>query len=67
MQLSTFDKANRSQQNLPQGKQTSSMLVNNTHDLEGFALFIDRLHNALDGRFEKWRDVGTKKKRYSTS
>ena len=34
MQLSNFDKANRSQQNLPQGKQTSSRLVNNTHDLK---------------------------------
>ena len=34
MQLSTFDKAIHSQQNPPQGKQTSSMLVNNTHDLK---------------------------------
>ena len=32
MQLSTFGKANRSQQNLPQGKQTLSRLVNNAHD-----------------------------------
>ena len=35
MQLSNFDKANRLQQNPPQGKQTSSRLVNNhTHDLQ---------------------------------
>ena len=34
MQLSTFDKANRLQQNLPQGKQTLSKLVNNKHNLK---------------------------------
>ena len=34
MQLSTFDKDNRSQQNPPQGKQTLRMLVNNTHDVK---------------------------------
>ena len=34
MQLSNFDKANCSQQNLPQGKQTLSRLVNNAHDLK---------------------------------
>ena len=74
MQLSTFDKANRSQQNLPQGKRTLSKLVNNAQDiisdkiphrdfgLGGFALFFDRLHNTLDGRFEKGGDVGTKKR-----
>ena len=64
MRLSNYGKVNRSQQNLPQRKQTLSRLVNNTHDVEpdkflrdfgvgGFALFSDRLLNALDGRFEK--------------
>ena len=34
MHLSTFDEANRSQRNLPRGKQTLSRVVNNTHDLK---------------------------------
>ena len=34
MKLSVFDKANRSQQNLPQGKQTLNRLVNNTHHVK---------------------------------
>jgi hypothetical protein len=29
--------------------------------LGGFALFFDRLYNALDGRFEEGGDVGSKK------
>ena len=76
MQLATFDKANRSQQNLPQGKQTVSRLVNNTHDLNlkpdkiphrefglgRFALFFNRFYNALNGRFEEGGDVGSKKR-----
>ena len=41
MQLSIFEKANRLQQNLPQGKQTLSRLVSNTHNLKPNTFLTD--------------------------
>ena len=41
MQLSTFDKANCSQQNLPRGKQTLSRLVNITHELKPYKFLTE--------------------------
>jgi hypothetical protein len=78
MQLSTFEKANRSQQNLPQGKQTMSRLVNNTHDLKHDKFLTEisvseALHCSLIDFTMHWTDGSKKeatselKKRYSTS
>jgi hypothetical protein len=78
MQLSTFDKAIRSKQNLPQGKQTLSKLVNNTDDLklDKFLTEIsvsEALHCSLIEFTMHWTDGSKKevtselkKKRYST-
>ena len=61
MQLSTFDKANCSRQNLPQGKQTLSGLVNNTRDLKPDKFLTDILaseasHCSLIDFIMHWRD-----------
>ena len=78
MQLSTFDKANRSQQNLPQGKQTLNRLVNNTHGVNPDNFLTDisvseASHCSLIDFTIHWTDGSKKeatselKKEYSTS
>ena len=65
MHLSNFEKANHSQQNLPQEKQTLIRLVNNTHDLksDGFLTEIsvsEDSHCSLIELTMHWTD-GSKK------